>query len=173
MKRHSTSNFSLRTSHLPLTQRLAAKPMLKFGLLICLFFFALSARAQTNLAFAPLMAPSQPNPYASFLRVMGALALVIGIFLAGVWLFKNWQRLAVQRGRGPKLNILETRSLGGRHALYVVGYEQQRFLISSSPGGVNFLSHLPAAAENEPASGAGNPAAPNFTQALAQVLKGK
>ena len=104
---------------------------------------------------------------------MGAFVLVIGIFLAGVWLFKNWQRLAVQRGRGPKLNILETRSLGGRHALYVVGYEQQRFLISSSPGGVNFLSHLPVAAENEAAAGTGNSSTPTFTQALSQVLKGK
>jgi flagellar biogenesis protein FliO len=40
------------------------------------------------------------------LRVTGALALVIGIFLAGVWLFRNWQRLAVRRGRAPKLNVL-------------------------------------------------------------------
>lgn len=146
---------------------------LKFGYVICLFFFALRLGAQTNFAAAPLVAPSLPNAGVSLLRVMGALALVIGIFLAGVWIFKNWQRLAVQRGRGPKLNVLETRSLGGRHALYVVGYEQQRFLISSSPGSVNFLSHLPAAAENEAASGAGNPPPPNFTQALGQVLKGK
>ncbi|HUA68726.1 MAG TPA: flagellar biosynthetic protein FliO [Candidatus Saccharimonadales bacterium] len=133
----------------------------------------MSAQAQTNLASVPLVAPSLPNAAASFLRVIGALALVIGIFLAGVWLFKNWQRLAVQRGRGPKLNILETRSLGGRHVIYVVGYEQERFLISSSPGGVNFLSHLPAATDNEAAGDAGNPPIPTFTQALSKVLKGK
>ena len=107
------------------------------------------------------------------MRVMGALALVIGLFLAGVWFFKNWQRLAVQRGRGPKLSILETRSLGGRHAIFVVGYEQERFLVSTSPGGVNLLSHLPAAVENGAATGAENPPTPTFTQALAQVLKGK
>jgi flagellar biogenesis protein FliO len=138
-----------------------------------MFFFALNAGAETNSAAATLVAPSLPNAGVSFLRVMGALALVIGIFLGGVWLFKNWQRLAIQRGRAPKLNILESRSLGGRHGIYVVGYEQERFLISSSPGGVNLLSHLPAAADNEVNIAAGNPTVPTFTQALAHVLKAK
>lgn len=137
-----------------------------------MFFFALTAGAETNPATAPLTTPPLPDAGVSFLRVMGALALVLGIFLGGVWLFKNWQRLAVQRGRAPKLNVLETRSLGGRHALYVVGYEQERFLVSSSPGGVTLLSHLPAA-ESEMNIAAGNPPLPAFTQALAQVLKGK
>jgi flagellar biogenesis protein FliO len=94
--------------------------------------------------------PSLPDAGVSFIRVIGALALVIGLFLGGVWFFKNWQRLAVQRGRAPKLNILETRSLGGRQAIFVVGYNQERFLISSSPTGVNLLSHLPTVTEGEP-----------------------
>jgi flagellar biogenesis protein FliO len=145
--------------------------MLKHGCWV--FFFALNAGAETSPVTAPLVAPSLPDAGVSFLRVMGALALVIGIFLGGVWLFKNWQRLAVQRGRTPKLSIFESRSLGGRHAIYVVGYEQERFLISSSPGSVNLLSHLPAATENETNIAAGNPSPPTFTQALAHVLKAK
>jgi len=133
-----------------------------------MFFFALNAGAQTNFISAPLTASPLPNAEVSFMRVMGALALVIGVFLGGVWLFKNWQRLA-QQGCGPKLNVLECRSLGGRHAIYIIGYEQQRFLISSSPGGVNFLSHLPTSGETPENE---NPA-PSFTQALAHVLKSK
>lgn len=172
MKKLPTSNCSARTFSLPLARRIA-----NFGTGIgcpaCVFFFALSARAQTNLAGIPPMAPSLPNPATSLLRVIGALALVIGIFLTGVWLFKNWRRLAVRRGRQPGLNILEARSLGGRHAIYVVGYEQERFLISSSPGGVNFLSQLPAATESQAAAGEDNPPIPTFTQALSQVLKSK
>lgn len=138
-----------------------------------MFFFALaaSAGAQTNYVSTPLVAPSLPDAGVSFLRVMGALALVIGIFLGGVWLFKNWQRLALQRGHAPKLSILETRSLGGRHAIYVIGYDQERFLIASSPGGVNLLSHLPAATAGDTSAPAGTP--PTFTQALSQALKGK
>src|ERR1022692_3719229 len=77
---------------------------------------AASALAQpTNFGAAPLTVPSLPDATFSMFRIFGALALVIGLFLGGVWLFRNWQRLAVQRGRGPRLNVLETRSLGGRH----------------------------------------------------------
>jgi flagellar biogenesis protein FliO len=130
-----------------------------------------SAFAQTNSAAAPLTAPAFPDAGISLIRVIGALALVIGLFLGAVWLFKNWQRVGGQRGRAPKLNVLETRSLGGRHAIYVVGYERERFLVSSSPGGVNLLSHLPADTDAEP-DAAKNPAPPSFAQALSQVLKG-
>lgn len=138
---------------------------------VCLLPAALGQA--TNSAAAPLAAPGLPDAGLSLLRVAGALALVIGVFLVGVWLFKNWRRLAVPRGRVPKLNILETRSLGGRHAVFVVGYEQERFLIASSPAGVSLLSHLPSAAEGELAAPEKNPPAPSFAQALAQVIKGK
>ena len=103
---------------------------------------------------------------------MGALALVLGIFLAGAWLFRNWQRLTVRRGRAPKLNVLEIRSLGGRQSIYVVGYEQERFLLASSPAGVNFLTHLPSAGSESESAAETKPGIP-FSQALAQVLKGK
>jgi flagellar biogenesis protein FliO len=126
----------------------------------------------TNSATVPLPAPSLPDAGLSLLRVFGALALVIGVFLGGAWLFKNRKWFAVQRGHAPKLNILETRSLGGRHSVSVIGYEQERFLIATSPAGVNLLSHLPNAVEEEtPAPEKTTP--PSFTQALTQVLKGK
>ncbi|HEY1717702.1 MAG TPA: flagellar biosynthetic protein FliO [Verrucomicrobiae bacterium] len=150
------------------------KKSIKAICFISAFCILHSAFAETtNFVAAPLTAPALPDASISFIRVLGALALVIGIFLGGVWFFKNWQRLAVHRGRAPKLNVLETRSLGGRHAIYVVGYNQERFLISSSPGGVNFLSHLPNAGETEPDADAKNSPAPSFAQALTQVLKGK
>jgi flagellar biosynthetic protein FliO len=108
---------------------------------------------------------------ASVVRVMGALAVVLALFLAGVWLFKNWRRLASRKGAAPKLNVLEVRSLGQRQAIYVVGYEQQRLLLASSSAGVTLLSHLPSAeAEAEPL-----PAAPRmcFAEAFQQVLARK
>jgi flagellar biogenesis protein FliO len=143
----------------------------------CLFLpvcFLSSALAQTgNINAAPLTAPLPLDAGVSFIRVIGALALVIGLFLGGVWLVRNWQRVGGQRGRAPKLSVLETRSLGGRHAIYVIGYERERFLIASSPGGVNLLSHLATAAEDESAAATTVSAAPSFAQALTQVLKGK
>jgi flagellar biogenesis protein FliO len=112
-----------------------------------------------------------PDLGASFLRVIGALGVVIAVFLIGVWLFKNWQRLALRRGVAPKLNVLEVRSLGPRQALYVVAYEQKRMLIASSSAGVTMLTHLPVG-EREPP-----PAAPaakiSFAEAFQQVLARK
>lgn len=145
---------------------------IKTAAVVCSFLFLHAARGETtNLVTGPLMAPTLPNAGASFIRVLGALAVVIGIFLAGVWLYKNWQRLTIQRGRAPKLNVLETRPLGGRQALYVVGYEQERFLVASSTAGVSLLTPLPDADEPEPIAKASP--APSFAQALTQVLKGK
>ncbi|HEX3624910.1 MAG TPA: flagellar biosynthetic protein FliO [Verrucomicrobiae bacterium] len=144
------------------------------GYLVSPFFLTLTAcGGQTNVVTTPFIAPALPDAGVSLLRVAGAMVLVIGIFLGGVWMFKNWRRLALQQGRGPKLQVLETRPLGGRNAIYVLAYEQQRFLVSASPSGVSLLSHLPAATDNEAADGAPGVSRPAFTQVLAQVLKGK
>jgi flagellar biogenesis protein FliO len=147
---------------------------LRSAILAFSFFILHSSLAETtnSAAVSPIVpALSTPNIGVSLLRVTGALALVIGLFLAGVWLLRNWQRLSIERGHAPKLNVLEIRSLGGRQSIYVVGYEQERFLLASSPAGVNFLTHLPTAG-NDPESVESKPAIP-FSQALAQVLKGK
>ena len=120
----------------------------------------------TNL---PAMTSALPDMGASLLRVVGALVVVIALFFAGVWLFKNWQRLTTRKGASSKLSVLEVRSLGQRQAVYVVGYEQQRLLLASSSAGVTLLSHLPdadeAPAEEVPKL--------SFAQAFQQVLARK
>lgn len=116
----------------------------------------------------PPLDPALPDTGLAALRLLGALALVLGLFFAGVWGFRNWQRVFVLKGKSPKMNILEVRALGHRHALYVVGYEQQRLLLATSPAGVALISHLPPAEgpvpDNVPVS---------FTDALRQVLSRK
>jgi len=139
---------------------------LSVGLLLgCQSVFAAAA----DPASARMDAPSLTY---SFFRVLGALAVVIALLLGGVWLFRNWQRFAVPRGRAPKLNVVECRSLGPRHALYVVGYEQQRFLLSSSPTGVNMLTALPPASAAEADLPPAGPAsfADTLSKALAPAL---
>ena len=111
-----------------------------------------------------------PNAGASVLRVCGAFLLVMAVFLGSVWLFRNWQRLAVQKNGGAKLNLIEVKSLGQRQALYVVGYQQQRMLLASSPAGIMLVSHLPDAAEGEKAA---PPAPVSFAAALQNVLSRK
>jgi flagellar protein FliO/FliZ len=131
--------------------------------------------AITPGAFADAVNSSSPLPDAgvSLLRVSGALALVLGLFLGGVWLFKNWQRLSLRSGQKPKLSVLETRSLAARQSICVVGYDRQRFLIAASPTGINLLSHLPDAESGEPEATEKTVAPAPFAQALMQVLKRK
>jgi len=126
----------------------------------------------TNSLATTFSSTGSPNVAGSLVRVMGMLALVLALFLGGVWLFRNWQRLTMPRGQSPKLNILETRSLGGRHALFVVGYEHERFLIASSPVGINMLTHLHSAEETSGETQKPAAPQPSFGETLAQMLKG-
>lgn len=121
------------------------KPAASLTLFLLLLGTAAAAPA-TVTAPAPTALPEVGS---SLLRLAGALAFVLAVFFGGVWLFKNWQRLTLNKGRTPKLNVMEVRPLGNRHALYVVAYEDQRLLLSSSPAGVSFLSHLPAGTPEE------------------------
>jgi flagellar biosynthetic protein FliO len=120
----------------------------------------------TNL---PAISSALPDMGTSLLRVMGALVLVIAIFLGVVWLFKNWKRLTLRNGATPKLTVLEVRSLGQRQAIYVVAYEQQRLLLASSSAGVTMLSHLPSS----DAAPAVDLPKMSFAEAFQQVLARK
>jgi flagellar biogenesis protein FliO len=142
---------------------------------LVLLLAALNCSAETtnSLAEQPLtLSTSLSNTGPSLLRVLGALAIVLGVFLGGVWLFRNGRMFAFRRGGAPRLNVLESRSLGGRQALYVVGYDQERFLLAATPAGINLLSHLPAAAPGLDEAN-DQPVSPSFAQALTQVLKGQ
>jgi flagellar biogenesis protein FliO len=114
-----------------------------------------------------------PDVGASALRTFGALAVVLAVFFGGVWIFRNSQRLAWRKTGPPKLAIIESRPLGNRYALYLVGYERERLLIGSSPAGLSLLSHLPPAGEAglESAVPPAGPAA--FAQCLQHILRRK
>jgi flagellar biogenesis protein FliO len=116
-----------------------------------------------------------PDAGASVFRVFGALVLVIAIFLAGVWLFRNWQRFATRKTGGARLNLIEAKTLGQRQTLYVVGYQQQRMLLASSPSGVTLVSHLPDAEETAaaPVPAPAPAATMSFAEAFQQVLSRK
>ena len=123
------------------------------------------AMALAETAASPA-SPALPDAGFSVLRVFGALLLVLALFLGGVWLFKNWQRVVGQPGGTAKLTVLEVRSLGNRHALYVVGYERQRLLLASSPAGIHLVSPLPEAAADSPSA----TSSPNFVEVFQKVL---
>jgi flagellar biogenesis protein FliO len=157
-------------------QARASLPACRPAGLLALLLLLITLHAQTEAASLlstnlPPISPALPDASFSVIRVFGALVLVLGLFLAGVWLFRNWQRLTLQRGRPSQLQILEMKALGGKHALYVVGYQQQRLLLASSPAGVALVSHLPSADATavEPA----RLSSENFVQVLQQAVQAK
>jgi flagellar biogenesis protein FliO len=114
-----------------------------------------------------------PDAGLSAIRALAALVIVLSLFFGGVWLYRRTQRLAWRKNGLPKLAILESRPLGNHYALYVVGYEQQRLLIGSSPAGLSLLSQLPAA-DAGPQEAVAPPIQPvSFSQCLQQLLKGR
>lgn len=123
--------------------------------------------AGTNLVSAT---PDLPNAAGSVIRMLTGLAFVLALFFGGVWLFKNWQRLSGVRSHG-RLKVLETRSMGPRQGLYVVGYDQQRFLLAASPSGISLISALPEApAGMDVIQPVPSPASSPFAQVLQSVL---
>jgi flagellar biogenesis protein FliO len=140
--------------------------------LIC-FTFGILPSAFAEATNSVTISQTLPDASVSLIRVMGSLALVIGLFLGGAWVFKNWSRLTQRQGNRPILSVLESRSLGARQGICVVGYEKQRFLIATSPAGISLLSHLPDAEPAEPDAAEKTSGPMPFAQALAEVLKKK
>lgn len=78
-----------------------------------------------------------------FLKLLGSFTVVIGVFLAGAWFFRKSRLFSLYQSKTAHLKILETRSLGYRNSLFVVGYENRRFLLAASSTGINLVSPLP------------------------------
>ena len=76
------------------------------------------------------------------IRIVGALMIVMAILLGGTWWFRKSRLFGLVPAQSSHLNVIETRSLGSRHALHVVEYGSKRFLIADSPAGTNFLTDL-------------------------------
>lgn len=122
---------------------------------------------QTN-AVPTVGLPPSPSLALPLVRMAGALALVLALVFGAQWFFRNGRRLGLNRAGTPRLNVLEVKSLGHRHALYVIGYEQQRMLLATSPAGVSLVSQLPEA-NPTPAAESQVPVV-SFADALMQAI---
>ncbi len=100
-------------------------------------------------------------------RMIGSLALVVALFFAGAWLFRNMHRFQKAGAPQRKLQVLEAKSLGTRQAIYVVAFEQQRLLIGSTAQGLTLLTHLP---DGAPQSEAERIVPVSFGDVLMQAL---
>lgn len=89
-----------------------------------------------------LLEPKPVSLTEVMIRIVGALMIVLAILLGGAWWFRKSRLFGLVPAQSSHLNVIETRSLGSRHALHVVEYGSKRFLIADSPAGTNFLTDL-------------------------------
>jgi len=108
-------------------------------------FAVLPACAAGNAAPSVPTLPPNPSVGAALFRMAGSLMIVIALFFAAVWVFRNMHRFKAPgaKTRERKLQVLEGKTLGPRQAVYVVAYEQQRLLIGATAQGISLLTHLP------------------------------
>jgi flagellar protein FliO/FliZ len=115
-------------------------------------------------------AAAVPSMGAAVFRMVGSLALVVALFFAAAWIFRNMHRFKAPGANQRKLQVLEGKSLGPRQALYVVAYEQQRLLIGASAQGLSLLTHLPEGEAQSPSQGTERILPVSFGEALMQAL---
>jgi flagellar protein FliO/FliZ len=96
------------------------------------------------------LAPNPPVPDGwgggGYGMVMLILVLLV-LSLGAVFLYVKRFGIARQSGKG-KLEILETRPLGGRQYLVVGKYGHQAFLLGVVPGRIDYLCRLESAGDD-------------------------
>lgn len=145
---------------------------------VALWGFALDIRLRaapapggaTNLANLAGLDSPIAGAGTSLLRMLGALILVLALFGLAVWCVRHSQRLGLGLRPQARLRVLEARSLSYRHSIYVIAYDQQRFLVGTSPGDITLLGRLPPA---DPVVTGDAPPPAGFAGVLRQMLQRK
>jgi flagellar protein FliO/FliZ len=100
---------------------------------------------QPTPAVTPNSSPARPPApdFDSLGRMLGYLTLFAALAGAGIYFVKFGLPLARKNAAmDRKLQILETRPLGNRQYLLVVGYEDSRMLLGVTPGKIDYLCPL-------------------------------
>ena len=128
-----------------------------------------------NSKSAKVIEPKPVSLMEVMLRIFGALLIVTAILFGGAWGFRKSRMFGLVSARSSHLNVIETRSIGSRHALHVVEYGSKRFLIADSPAGTNYLTDLEklndSSEENDKTSGNLKPV--SFAEKLKTLLERK
>jgi len=82
--------------------------------------------------------------------VLVSLLLFVGLGV-GAW-YLNSRGSLRRRNTAQKLEVLETRALGGRQFLIVASYSGKVFLLSVCPGRVEYLCSLPSEGDSHDSS---------------------
>ena len=83
-----------------------------------------------------------PDLGTAMLKMLAALALVLGLFAAGIYLLKRFG-VVPWSAQGGDLRLERVVSLGYRNRLAVVRAGGQRFLVGITPTQINRIAELP------------------------------
>tara|TARA_Y100000994_G_C15618563_1_gene412028 strand:- start:54 stop:605 length:552 start_codon:yes stop_codon:yes gene_type:complete len=109
-----------------------------------------------------------------FFRILGALLAVLALLLGGAYWFRKSRLFGLVPVSESNLKIVETKTLASRHALHVIEYGEQKFLIADSPAGTNFLTNLEGGVEAElPNEEPDEPAPGSFAEKLKNFIHRK
>ena len=78
------------------------------------------------------------------LRTAGALALVVGLLFAFIYVLRRWGNAVKRPSSQPVMEVLSKHSFGPRHHLILVKFaEESKVLVGISPQNMSLLTVLP------------------------------
>jgi flagellar biosynthetic protein FliO len=108
-----------------------------------------------GLAAAAEAGSGAPDLGYAMLKMLAALALVLGLFALGIYALKRFG-VVPWGGQGGDLRVERVISVGYRSRLAVVRASGQRFLVGITPSHIQRIAELPEADE-EPSDHAAGP----------------
>ena len=86
---------------------------------------------------------ASPDLMPAFLKMISALALVIGIALIVLWLFRKLMKGSVGlRSDAEAIKIVSSKYMGSKHSIALVDVIGHILVVGLSPTGMSLLAHL-------------------------------
>jgi flagellar biosynthetic protein FliO len=100
----------------------------------------------TSVVTAGAQEAGGPDLGVSSLKALSALILIIALILVLAWLARRYLKfLPKGTGHANNIQVVSTRSLGPKRAVYLLEVEGRRLLVGSAESGVSLLQDFGAA----------------------------
>lgn len=106
------------------------------------FCVVISLSVIASCAFAG-EGPGTGNMFASSLKALGALVLVLAIILLVAWLAKRYLHVIPQgMNKGDAIKVIAFKVIGPKKTVHLLEVEGQKILIGSTEAGITLLKEL-------------------------------
>ncbi|TKJ42238.1 flagellar biosynthetic protein FliO [candidate division LCP-89 bacterium B3_LCP] len=81
--------------------------------------------------------------FASSLKALGALVLVLALIFIAAWLVKRYLKFLPQGGiRGDGIKVIAVRAIGPKRSIHILEVGGKKFLVGSTESSVNLLKEF-------------------------------